>query len=127
MGDSGVGIQGTGKAGREWRGGPKVLLEGAPLKAASCQKGREGSLGLPKMSVSWKVSSMMGGPRTKGEGDWGVLDGLGISKISESKVSATKIVGDSRGEGIECGASRRGSSSDRGDKREGLAGYWDTG
>ena len=69
----------------------------------------------------------MGGPRAKGEGDWRVLDGLGISKTSELKVSAKKIVGDPRGEGIERGAPRRGSSSDRGDKREGLAGYWDSG
>ncbi len=104
-----------------------MLLEGAPLKAASCQEGREGPIGLPRMSVIWRVSSMMGGPRTKGEGDWRVLDGLGTSKTSESKVSATKIVGDPGGEGIEHGASRRGSSSDRGDKREGLAGYWDSG
>ena len=54
---------------------------------------------------------------------WRVLDGLGTSKTSESKSSATRIVGDARGEGRECRASRRGSSSDRGDKREGLAGY----
>ena len=58
---------------------------------------------------------------------WRVLDGLGTLKTSESKSFATRIVGDARGEGRECGASRRGSSSDRGDKREGLAGYWDTG
>jgi len=51
-GESGVGTWGTGEAGRERRGGPKVLLEGAPLKAASRQEGREGLLGLPKMSVS---------------------------------------------------------------------------
>ncbi len=130
MGDSEVGIQGTGEAGRERRGGPKVLLEGAPLKAASRQEGREGSLGLPKMLVSWWVSSMMGalgGSRMNVEGDWRVLDGLGVSKIAESKVSTERIVGGPRGEGIECRASSKGSSSDRGDRREGLAGYWDTG
>ena len=65
----------------------------------------------------------MGGPRTKGEGEWRVLDGLGISKTSKLKVSALKIVGGPEGEGIEHRASRRESSSDRGDKREGLAGY----
>ncbi len=63
----------------------------------------------------------------KGDGTWRVLDGLGVSKTAESKVSAEKIVGGPRGEGIECGASSKGSSSNRGDKREGLAGYWDTG
>ncbi len=52
MGESGVGTRGTGEAGREWRGGPKVLLEGAPLKAASRQEGRDEPLGLPRMSVS---------------------------------------------------------------------------
>ncbi len=130
MGDSGVGIQGTGEAGREQRRGPKVLLEGAPLKAASRQEGREGPLGLPRMSVSWRVSSMMGalgGSRMNGEGDWWVLDGLGVSKTAELKVSVEKIVGGPRGEGIEHGASSKGSSSDRGDKREGLARYWDSG
>ncbi len=54
MGDSGVGIQGIGEAGREWIGGPKVLLEGVPLKAASCQEGRVGLIGLPRIVGSIK-------------------------------------------------------------------------
>ena len=68
----------------------------------------------------------LGGSRMNVDKGWRVLDGLGTSKTSESKVSTTRIVGDPRGEGRERGASRRGSSSDRGDKREGLSGYWDT-
>ena len=77
MGESGVGTRGTGEAGREWRGGPKVLLEGAPLKAASRPERREGSLGLPRISVSWWVSSMtgaLGGSVMKVERGWKVLD-----------------------------------------------------
>jgi len=77
MGDSGVGTRGTGEGGREQRGGPKVLLEGAPLKAASRPERREGSLGLPRISVSWWVSSMtgaLGGSVMKVERGWKVLD-----------------------------------------------------
>src|SRR6266404_6363822 len=74
--DEGVSVDGS-EGGREQRGGPKVLLEGVPLKAALCQEGREGSLGLPRISVSWRVSSMtgaLGGSVMKVEGDWKVLD-----------------------------------------------------
>jgi len=39
-GESGVGVRRTGEVGSEREEGPKVLLEGAPLKAASC-KGEE--------------------------------------------------------------------------------------
>ena len=37
------------------------------------------------------------------------------------------MVGDLGGEGIVHKVSRGGSSSDKGDKKEGLAGFWDTG
>jgi len=37
------------------------------------------------------------------------------------------MVGDPGGEGIVCKVSRGGSSSDKGNKREGLARFWDTG
>ncbi len=57
------------------------------------------------------------GFRTKGEGDWKVLDRAGTSKTSELKVSAMKIVGGPGGEGTECGGPRRESSSGRGDRR----------
>jgi len=59
MGESGVGIRGTGEAGREQVKGPNVLLEGVPLKAASHQGGRRGPIKLPRMSVIWRASSMM--------------------------------------------------------------------
>jgi len=43
-GESGVGVRRTGEVGSEWEEGPKVLLEGAPLKAASRQGGRVGPI-----------------------------------------------------------------------------------
>jgi len=73
------------------------------------------------------MTGALGGSVMKVDNGWRVLDGLGTSKTSKLKVSATRIVGDPRGEGIEREASGKGSSSDRGDRREGLAGYWDTG
>ncbi len=103
--------------------GPKVLLEGAPLKAALCQGGRE-------RLEDWGCSLATGDPggfRTKGEGDWKVLDGFRTSKTSELKVSAMKIVGGLGGEGTEHRGPKREMSSDRGDKRERLAGYWSSG
>jgi len=55
--DGGVwsGVRRTGEVGSERERGPKVLLEGegAPLKAATRQGGREGpTRGLPRMSRS---------------------------------------------------------------------------
>src|SRR6267378_1747329 len=53
MGESGVGVRRTGEVGSEREERPKVLLEGAPLKAASRQGGRVGpTRGLPRMSRS---------------------------------------------------------------------------
>ncbi len=100
-----------------------MLLEGVPLKAASCQGGKE-------WLVDWGVSSTTGDPgwvKTKGDGDWRVLAGVGTSKTSESKFSAMKTVGGPGGEGTEHGGPRREKSSDSSDKREGLAGYWSSG
>ncbi len=48
-----------------------------------------------------------GGSKTKGEGDWKVLDGAGTSKTSKLKVSVMKIVGGPGGEGTECDGPRR--------------------
>src|SRR5882757_8703500 len=131
MGESGAGAQWTGEVGSEQEGRPKVLLEGAPLKAASCQGGRVGPIrGLPRMSRSWRSSSTLGDPggsRTRGEGDWMVLPGLGTSKTSESKVSATRMVEELGGEVTIRGGPRRENSSGRGDKKSGLARYWRTG
>ncbi len=62
-------------------GGLKVLLEGAPLKAASHQGGRER---LYDHGVSLATGDP-GGFNTKGEGDWRVLPGLGTSKTSNRK------------------------------------------
>jgi len=67
-----------------------------------------------------------GGSKTKGEGDWMVLDRFGTSKTSESKVLVMRMVG-LGGEGTMCGGPRRENSSRRGNKKEGLAGYWSTG
>src|SRR6266404_3195521 len=115
MGESGVGVLRIGEVGSEWEEGPKVLLEGAPLKAASRQGGRVGPIrGLPRMSRSWRSSSMSGDPggsRARGEGDWIVLPRLGTSKTSELKVSATRTVGGLGGEGTARGGSRRENSS----------------
>src|SRR6266404_9281951 len=131
MGESGVGVRRTGEVGSERDGRPKVLLEGAPLKAASRQGGMVGPIrGLPRMSRSWRSSSTLGDPggsRTRDEGDWIVLPGLGTSKTSESKVSATRMVGGLGGEVTTRGGPRRGNSSERGDKKDGLAGYCRTG
>ena len=68
-----------------------------------------------------------GGSKTKGEGDWMVLPGFGTLKTSELKVSAIRMIGGLGGEGTVCGGPRRENSSGRGDKKEGLAGYWSTG
>ncbi len=68
-----------------------------------------------------------GGFRTKGDGDWMVLPGFGTSKTSESKVSAMRIVGGLGGEGTVHRGPRRENSFRRGNRREGLAGYWRTG
>ena len=73
---------------------------------------------------------MMGDPRgskTRGEGDWIVLPGLGTSKTSELKVSAMRMVGGLAGEGTAHRGASRENSSRRGDKKDGLAGYWRTG
>jgi len=42
----------TGEVGSEREEGPKVLLEGAPLKAASCQGKSRTNEGLPRISRS---------------------------------------------------------------------------
>ncbi len=47
-----MGVRGTGEVGSERVEGLKVMFEGVPLKAASCQGGREGPMKLPRMSVS---------------------------------------------------------------------------
>ncbi len=65
----------------------------------------------------------LGGSRTRGEGDWIVLPGLGTSKTSESKVLATRTVEGLGGEVTTRGGPRRENSSGRGDKKAGLAGY----
>src|SRR6266404_1649298 len=52
-GGVGSGVRWTGVVGSERVDGPKVLLEGAPLKAAMRQGGREGlARGLPRISRS---------------------------------------------------------------------------
>ena len=56
-----------------------------------------------------------------------VLPGFGTLKTSELKVSATRTVGGLGGEGTARGGSRRENSSGRGDKKDGVAGYWITG
>ncbi len=131
MGESGVGVRRIGEVGSEREEGPKVLLEGAPLKAASRQGGRVGPIrGLPRISVSWRSSSTTGDPEVsgmKGGGDWIVLSGLGTSKTSKSKVSAMRMVEGLGGEGTARGGPRRENSSERGDRKAGLAGYWRTG
>src|SRR6266404_7126774 len=131
MGESGVGVLRTGEVGNEREERPKVLLEGAPLKAASHQGGRVGPIrGLPRMSRSWRSSSTSGDPggsRARGEGDWMVLPGLGTSKTSELKVSATRMVGGLGGDVTARGGPRRENSSGRGDKKSRLARYWRTG
>src|SRR6266404_4358354 len=131
MGDSGVGVRGTEEVGSERVERPKVVLEGAPLKAASRQGGREGPMrGLPRMFVSWRSSSAIGDPggsKMKGDGDGMVLPGFGTSKTSKSKVLVMRIVGGLGGEGTACGGPRRENSSGRGNRKEGLAGYWRTG
>src|SRR6266404_5400450 len=131
MGESGVGVLWTGEVGSEREEGPKVLLEGAPLKAASHQGGREGPIrGLPRMSRSWRSSSTSGDPggsKARGEGDWMVLPGLGTSKTSKSKVLVMRMVEGLGGEVTVRGGPRRGNSSERGDKKSRLAGYWRTG
>src|SRR6266404_2264104 len=131
MGESGVGVRRTGEVGSEREERPKVLLEGAPLKAATRQGGRVGpTRGLPRMLRSWRSSSMSGDPggsKARGEGDRVVLPGLGTSKTSESKVSAMRMVGGRGREVTARGGPRRGKSSEIGDKKAGLAGYWRTG
>jgi len=99
MGESGVRVLGRGEDGREWVECLKVLLEGVPLKAASCLGGGREPTGVSRIQVSL-TSGDPGGPKMKGEGDWRVLDGAGTSKTSESKVSVIKIVGGS-GEGTK--------------------------
>jgi len=72
----------------------------------------------------------MGDPgvsRARKEGNQVVLPGLGTSKTSKSKVSATRTVGELGGEVTAHRGPRRGNSSERGDKKSGLAGYWRTG
>jgi len=68
-----------------------------------------------------------GGFRTKGDGDWVVLPGFGTSKTSKSKASVTRMVGGLGGEVTARGGPRRENSSGRGDRKEGLSGYWRTG
>ncbi len=68
-----------------------------------------------------------GGSKTKEECNWVVLPGFGTSKTSESKVSAMRMVGGLGGEGTVRRGPRRENSSRRGDKKDGLAGYWRTG
>ncbi len=73
------------------------------------------------------MSGDPGGSRARGEGDWMVLPRLGTSKTSESKVSATRMVEELGGEVTTHGGPRRGNSSERGDKKSGLARYCRTG
>ncbi len=116
-------VQGTGEVGSEQVEGPKVLFEGVPLKAALHQGGRER---FADQGVSLATGDP-GGSETKGEGDWKVLDRFGTSKTSELKVLVIRMVGGLGGEGTAHGGPRRENSSGRGDKKEGLAGYWSPG
>jgi len=52
---------------------------------------------------------------------------LGTSKTSESKVSAMRMVEGLGGVVTARGGPRRGKSSEIGDKKAGLVGYWRTG
>src|SRR6266404_869009 len=128
---TGVGVQGMGEVGSKQVEGPKVLFEGVPLKAATRHGGREGpTIGLPRMSVSWRSSSAIGDPggsKANGKGNWMVLPGFGTSKTSKLKVLAMRIVGGLGGEGTVRGGPRRENSSRSGDKKDGLAGSWRTG